>query len=152
MCRNLDLRFLLFIVFCQSFFPALFTFFWLSVLLPFLLLSNWFFIVLRFPLLFRYCFILVSLAHVVWSLAYPNLLGTKILGCCCCCIVFFVSLGTLYLCRTKCSLLFMNHAVVPCVCTFCYKYWNISGYWLWIQLCCCYCFYNISVYLHVSYY
>jgi hypothetical protein len=26
----------------------------------------------------------VSLAHVVSSLAYPNLLGTKRLGCCCC--------------------------------------------------------------------
>jgi hypothetical protein len=25
------------------------------------------------------------LAHVVSSLAYPNLLGTKRLGCCCCC-------------------------------------------------------------------
>jgi hypothetical protein len=34
-----------------------------------------------FPLLFRYCFIPVSLAHVVSSLAYPNLLGTKRLGC-----------------------------------------------------------------------
>jgi hypothetical protein len=28
------------------------------------------------------------LAHVVSSLAYPNLLGTKRLGCCCfCCLV-----------------------------------------------------------------
>jgi hypothetical protein len=26
------------------------------------------------------------LAHVVSSLAYPNLLGTKRLGCCCCCM------------------------------------------------------------------
>jgi hypothetical protein len=34
------------------------------------------------PLLFRHCFILVSLAHVVSSLAYSNLLGTKRLGCC----------------------------------------------------------------------
>jgi hypothetical protein len=34
-----------------------------------------------FPLLFRHCFIPVSLAHVVSSLAYPNLLGTKRLGC-----------------------------------------------------------------------
>ena len=38
-----------------------------------------------FPLLFQHCFIPVSLAHVVSSLAYPNLLGTKRLGCCCCC-------------------------------------------------------------------
>jgi hypothetical protein len=36
-----------------------------------------------FPLLFRHCFIPVSLAHVISSLAYPNLLGTKRLGCCC---------------------------------------------------------------------
>jgi hypothetical protein len=68
-----------FIVFYQSFFPPLFAFFWLSVLLSFLLLSNWF-----FPLLFRHCFIPVSLPHVVSSLAYPNLLGTKRFGCCCC--------------------------------------------------------------------
>jgi hypothetical protein len=34
-----------------------------------------------FPLLFRHCFIPVSLAHVVSSLAYPNLLETKRLGC-----------------------------------------------------------------------
>jgi hypothetical protein len=28
------------------------------------------------------------LAHVVSSLAYPNLLGTKRLGCCCCLYMF----------------------------------------------------------------
>jgi hypothetical protein len=51
----------------------------------FLLLSNWFLFLssFAFALLFRHCFILVSLAHVVSSLAYPNLLGTKRLGCCC---------------------------------------------------------------------
>jgi hypothetical protein len=78
-----------FIAFCQSFFPPLFAFFLLSVLLSFLLLSNWFLFLSSFvfPLLFRYCFIPVSLAHVVSSLAYPNLLGTKRLGCCCCCIL-----------------------------------------------------------------
>jgi hypothetical protein len=81
-----------FIVFCQSFFPffpPLFTsFFLLSVLLSFLLLSNWFLFLSSFifPLLFRHCFIPVSLTHVVSYLAYPNLLGTKRLGCCCCCI------------------------------------------------------------------
>jgi hypothetical protein len=36
-----------------------------------------------FPLLFRHSFIPISLAHVVSSLAYPNLLGTKRLGCGC---------------------------------------------------------------------
>jgi hypothetical protein len=76
-----------FIVFCQNFFPRPFSFFWLNVLLSFLLLSNWFLFLssLVFPLLFRHCFIPVSLAHVVSSLAYPNLLGTKRLGCRCCC-------------------------------------------------------------------
>jgi hypothetical protein len=61
------------------FFPPLFAFFLLSVLLSFLLLSNWFLFLsfFVFPLLFRFCFIPVSLAHVVSSLAYPNLLGTK---------------------------------------------------------------------------
>jgi hypothetical protein len=75
-----------FIVFCQSFFfffSAHFRFFFLSVLLSFLLLSNWFLFLSSFvfPLLFRHYFIPVSLAHVVSSLAYPNLLGTKRLGC-----------------------------------------------------------------------
>jgi hypothetical protein len=47
-------------------------------------LSNWFLFLSSFifPLLFRHCFIPVSLAHVVSSQAYPNLLGTKRLGCC----------------------------------------------------------------------
>jgi hypothetical protein len=66
--------FFFFIVFCQSFFPAHFRFFWLSVLLSFELVFLSSFV---FPLLFRHCFILVSLTHVVSSLAYPNLLGTK---------------------------------------------------------------------------
>jgi hypothetical protein len=68
-----------------SFFLPLFIFF-LSILLSFLLLSNWFLFLssLIFSLLFWHCFIPVSLAHVVSSLAYPNLLKTKMLGCCCC--------------------------------------------------------------------
>jgi hypothetical protein len=48
---------------------------------------NLFFITLCFPLLFRSCFVPVFfVAHVVSSLAYPNLLGNKKLGCCCCCV------------------------------------------------------------------
>jgi hypothetical protein len=56
-------------------------------------LSNWFLFLSSFvfPLLFRHCFIPVSLAHVVSSLAYPNLLGTKRLGCCCCCCMKIVN-------------------------------------------------------------
>jgi hypothetical protein len=71
----------------KVFFSAPFRFFLLSVLLSFLLLSNWFLFLSSFvfPLLFRHGFIPVSLAHVVSALAYPNLLGTKRLGCCCCC-------------------------------------------------------------------
>jgi hypothetical protein len=90
MCRNLDIRFLLFYCLLSKFFSAPFRFFWLSVLLSFLLLSNWFLFLSSFvfPLLFRHCFIPVSLAHVVSCLAYPNLLGTKRLGCCCCCQKF----------------------------------------------------------------
>jgi hypothetical protein len=81
--------FFFFIAFCQSFFflfSAPFRFFFLSVLLSFLLLMNWFLFLSSFvfPLLFRYYFISVSLAHVVSSLAYPNLLGTKMFGCCFC--------------------------------------------------------------------
>ena len=64
-----------------------FSFFLLNVLLSFLFMSNWFLFLSSFvfPLLFRHSFIPISLAHVVSSLAYPNLLGTKRLGCCCCC-------------------------------------------------------------------
>jgi hypothetical protein len=89
MCRNLDLRFFLFYCLLSKFFFFFFrpfSLFFLSVLLSFLLLSNWFLFLSSFifPLLFRHCFIPVSLAHVVSSLAYPNLLRTKRLGCCCC--------------------------------------------------------------------
>ncbi len=72
-------------VFFSFFCP--FSFFLLSVLLSFLLLSNWFLFLsfFVFPLLFWHYFIHVSLTHVVSSLTYPNLLGTKRLGCCCCC-------------------------------------------------------------------
>jgi hypothetical protein len=88
MCRNLDLRFLLFYCLLSKFFFlffAPFCFFLLSVLLSFLVLSNWFLFLSSFvfPLLFQHCFIPVSLAHLISSLAYPNLLGTKWLGCCC---------------------------------------------------------------------
>jgi hypothetical protein len=69
-----------FIAFWSKFFPFIHPFS-LSVFLPFLLFSVWFFIALRFPPsflpLFCSCFFGFS------SLAYPNLLGTKRLGCCC---------------------------------------------------------------------
>jgi hypothetical protein len=72
-----------FIVFCQSFFPAPFHFFFAFYCLfsycRIVFLSSF-----TFLLLFRHYFIPVSLARVVSSLAYPNLLGTKRLGCCCC--------------------------------------------------------------------
>jgi hypothetical protein len=87
MCRNLDFRFLLFIVFCHSFFPAHFRFFWLSILSSFLILTNWFLFLSFFVFpLFWHCFIPVSLSHVVSFLAYPNLLETKMIDCCYCCM------------------------------------------------------------------
>jgi hypothetical protein len=91
----LDLWFLLFYCLLLKFFfsfSAPFRFF-LNVLLSFLLLLNWFLFLSSFvfPLLFRHCFIPVSLALVISSLAYPNLLGTKRLGCCCCCNNSFLS-------------------------------------------------------------
>jgi hypothetical protein len=52
----------------------------LSVLLPFLLLSIFLSLFAPPPPLFRPC-CPGFLAHVVSSLAYPNLLGTKRLGC-----------------------------------------------------------------------
>jgi hypothetical protein len=50
-----------------------------------------------FPLLFRHCFIPVSLAHVVSSLAYPNLLGTKMLG------LLFVVVNKCSMCNPRTS-------------------------------------------------
>jgi hypothetical protein len=84
MCRNLDLRVLLFYCLLSKFFPSLFIFL-LSVLLSFLPLSNWFLFLSSFifPLIFRHCFISVYLTHVISSLAYLNLLETKRVGCCC---------------------------------------------------------------------
>jgi hypothetical protein len=78
-----------FIVFCQSFFLVHFRFFLLTFYCLFSFCRIGFFIVLRLTLLFRHCFIPVSLAHVVSSLAYPNLLGTKRFGCCCCLLLLF---------------------------------------------------------------
>jgi hypothetical protein len=106
-----------FIVFCQSFFSffsSLFAFFLLSVLLSFLLLPNWFLFLSSFvfPLLFRHCFIPVSLTHVVSSLAYPNLLGTKRLGCCCCCCC----------CRWSEHLLWHNYSYYDCL----KQYWHVD--------------------------
>jgi hypothetical protein len=53
-------------------------------LLLFPLFSVWFFL-LPFipPLLFHLCFVPVFWLLGVSSLAYPNLLGTKRIGCCC---------------------------------------------------------------------
>jgi hypothetical protein len=63
--------------FCQVF-SRPFLLFWLSVLLSFLLFRFDFLLSFVFTLLFRFCFVPVFLAHVVSSLAYPNLLS-----CCC---------------------------------------------------------------------
>jgi hypothetical protein len=111
-----------FIIFCQSFFFLFFVpfrFFLLSVLLSFLLLSNWFLFLsfFVFPLLFRRCFIPVSLAHVVSSLAYPSLLGTKRLGCCCCCL-YWASLTIIHP-LYPISVCYYPHLVTQHVAIFC---------------------------------
>jgi hypothetical protein len=123
MCRNFDLRFLLFYYLLSKFFSFFFFrpffIFFLSILLSFLLLSNWFLFLsfFVFPLLFQHCFIPVFLAHVVSSLAYPNLLETKRLGCCCCCIYLLFSFYVEY--QRRIGLFYMHF--LPCVksvCTF----------------------------------
>jgi hypothetical protein len=53
---------------------CLFSFFYLVFLSPFV-----------FSLFFDLVLYLFFFAHVVSSLAYPNLLGNKMIGCCCCC-------------------------------------------------------------------
>jgi hypothetical protein len=70
--------------FCQfffSFYSPFFAFLWLSVFFLFLFgfLSPFI-----SPLLFHPCFVSVFWLMRVSSLAYPNLLETKRLGCCCC--------------------------------------------------------------------
>jgi hypothetical protein len=87
MCQNIDLRFLPFIASCQVFFSffrffdlpfyCLFFFFDLFFLSPFVF--SFFDLVFLSPFIFPFFF-----AHVVSSLAYPNLLGNKMVGCCCC--------------------------------------------------------------------
>jgi hypothetical protein len=72
-----------FIAFCQVFFLAPFSLFWLSVLLSFILFLFGFLSPFVFPY-FLLLFCTFFFAHVVSSLAYPNLLGNKRLGCCCC--------------------------------------------------------------------
>jgi hypothetical protein len=66
----------------SSFFRYPFFTFWLSVLLSFL----FFYLVFYHPSFspsFRSCFIPIFFTYVISSLAYPNLLGYKRLGCCC---------------------------------------------------------------------
>jgi hypothetical protein len=72
--------------FCQSFssFYSPLLAFLLSVLLSFFLFWFSFYIILRFSLIFRPCFVSVFFSHVILSLTYPNLLGTKMFDCCCC--------------------------------------------------------------------
>jgi hypothetical protein len=75
MYQNLDLRFLLFYCILSSFFSAPFHFFDLT----FYCLCSFFDLVYDplFPPSFSFFFCLCFLAHVVSSLAYPNLFETK---------------------------------------------------------------------------
>jgi hypothetical protein len=76
--RTLIFGFLLLLPFVKFFSLPLFHFFDLAFYCLFSFFI-WFFIALYFPLFFALVF-----APVVSSLASPNLLGNKRLGCCCC--------------------------------------------------------------------
>jgi hypothetical protein len=81
MCHNLDLRFRPFITFCQVFSLPLFRFFDLA----FYCLFYFFLFDFLSPFIFPFFFALILylfFSHVVSSLAYPNLVGNKRLGCC----------------------------------------------------------------------
>jgi hypothetical protein len=85
--------------FLSSFFPVTFSLFLLSVLLSFLLFL-FDFLSPFFPFFFALVLYLFF-THVVSSLAYPNLLGNKRLGCCC--------LSMLVLVRSWCCFLYRWH-------------------------------------------
>jgi hypothetical protein len=82
MCQNLDLRFLLFYCLFVKFFSAPFHFFDLAFNYFCSFFQFGFYRPLFFPS-FLLLFYPYFLAHVVSSLASPNLLGTKRLDCCC---------------------------------------------------------------------
>jgi hypothetical protein len=70
-----------FFIFFDLAFYCLFSFFLFGFLLPFV-----------FPLFFALVlYLFFYLAHVVSSLAYPNLLGNKMLGCCCCWLLLLLN-------------------------------------------------------------
>jgi hypothetical protein len=78
MCRNLDIRFILFYCLFTKFFPASFYFFYLA----FYCLFSFFNLVFLSPLVsstFLLLFVLVFLTHVISSLAYPTCLRLKCL-------------------------------------------------------------------------
>jgi hypothetical protein len=75
----------------KFFFPAPFSLFDLA----FYSLFSFFYLVFYHPL-FSPFFALVLylfLAHVILSLAYPNLPGNKMFGCCCCCYTDILDYG-----------------------------------------------------------
>jgi hypothetical protein len=84
MCQNLDIRFLPFYCLFVKFFPAPFRFLDLAFYCIFSFFDSVFYRPLFSSLLFHSCFIPIFLAHVVLSLAYPNLLGNKMRSSCCC--------------------------------------------------------------------
>jgi hypothetical protein len=81
MCHNLDLRFLFYCLFILvfSFLFVLFRLFVFQFLLPFLPFLFGFLL----PFLFTFVFVAVFWLLCVSSLAYLDLLGTKMLDCCC---------------------------------------------------------------------
>jgi hypothetical protein len=80
------------------------------------------------------------LAHVVSSLAYPNLLGTKRLGCCCCFIVFSPFVELIFLSSFVFSLLFRHYfisvSLTHVVSSLTYP--NLLGTKAWLLLLICF--------------
>jgi hypothetical protein len=56
-----------------------------SRFIVFYLLSNWFFLSFFISPFFFVLILFLFFSHMVSSLVYPNLFGTKKIGCCCCC-------------------------------------------------------------------
>jgi hypothetical protein len=82
--RTLIFGSFLLLTFVKFFFLPLFRFFDLPFYCLFSFLFGFFYCPLISPS-FHSCFISFFFAHMVSSLAYPNLLGNKRLGYCCCC-------------------------------------------------------------------
>jgi hypothetical protein len=106
MCRNLDLRFLLFYCILSKFFSRPFSlFFGLAFYCLFSFCRIGFCFYRPSFSLFFFDIVLFLFLWLVWfhlySLAYPNLLGTKRLGCCCFSFIFWLYFLVLFISKSK---------------------------------------------------